>query len=517
MYMLLHKNATFKWTDECQQAFEKLREAMYTTPILAYADMNKPFILSCDASTTGIGFVLSQMDEQHGERPIACGGRALRGSEKQWSTTELEGLALVEAVHEYHYFLANQKFVVYSDHISLSWLKEIKHKNGRLFRWSLLLQNYDMDIKYKSGKSNANADMLSRIEYDKTPAEDPQDDIYDTVMTISHNDDKNATHETQSEMTLLTFEYENEVSIETSAAVNATQADPPSTQTEIFAVSVTEDLAQKQRDCPDIGRIIRYLEQGDLPLDAKLARQTVYEAEDYFFKDDVLYHKHLPRNKNLQKHHLVHHQIAVPIAHRTEILRNYHEIGHIGIERVFASIRHKYFWPTLYADCRQYVKSCINCQRAKRDYHKTNQPLQPLPIPAAIFDRWHIDIVGPFPVSNGYKYILTCVESFTRYPEIIPLKNQEAITVADALFNNVLCRFGFPRELISDRGANFLSEVVKRLCQLCSIRQVLTSAYHPQSNAVVERFHSTLGQCIKISLTRGDKLARFCASYCTII
>ena len=496
---LLHKGKVFHWTDACQQAFEKLRTAMYTTPILAYADMNKQFILSTDASSTGLGYVLSQIDDKHGERPLACGGRALRDSEKNWSTTELEGLALVEAVREFHYYLANQKFLVYSDHISLSWLKEIKHRNGRLFRWSLLLQNYDMEIKYKTGKSNANADMLSRIEHDKPTPENPEDDIYDQIMTINHNDDTTVTHNSQSQMTLLTFEYESEQSHLPSAEGIAQPLDPTIMQSELHAISVIENLAQKQRDCTDIGRIIKYIEEGELPQDGKLARQTVYEAEDYFFKNDILYHKHIPRNQNLQAHKLVTHQIAVPQSLRTEILRNYHETGHVGVERVYASIRHKYYWPTLYADCRQYVKTCLNCQRAKRDYHKKSPPLQPLET-VGIFERWQIDIIGPFPVSNGYKYVLTCVESFTRFPEFIPLENQEAITVADAIFNHLVCRYGTFSSLLSDRGCNFLSEVVKRLCQLCSIKQVFTSAYHPQCNGLTERIHSTLLNALRSHL-----------------
>ena len=374
---LLRKDHFYNWDSKCQEAFETLRTAMYTTPILAYANMDKPFVLSVDACSTGIGYVLSQLDDQQRERPIACGGCALRESEKHWSITELE--AFVEAVREYNYFLACQKFVVYSDHISLTWLKDIKHKNGRLFRWSLLLQSFDMEIKYKPGKSNANADMLSRIEYADTPPENPQDDIYDEVMTLNDNSHTEVISDTQPLVTMLAFEYENE-----SPAINVTQANVQSEssfeESVFHAVSVIEDLAQKQRDCPDIGRLIKYMEEGELPQNAKLDGQTVYEAEDYFFKNGMLYHKHLLHNKNVQQHQLVHHQIAVPMVLRTQILRNYHNTGHVGTERLFASIRHKYYWPTLYADVRQYVKSCIDCQQAKRDYHRKNPPLQPLQI-----------------------------------------------------------------------------------------------------------------------------------------
>ena len=130
--------------------------------------------------------MLSQHDKYGIERPLACGGRALHDCEKRYSVTCLEGLALVEAVREYHAFLANQHFDVYTDHISLKWLKEIKQHNGRLFRWSLILQHLDFDIHFKAGKKNNNADALSRLPFPEMPDEDLQDDLYDDVMTISN-------------------------------------------------------------------------------------------------------------------------------------------------------------------------------------------------------------------------------------------------------------------------------------------------------------------------------------------
>ena len=147
--------------------------------------MTKPFIITSDASTSAIGYVLSQLDDQGREHPIAFNGRSLRGSEKNWGITELEGLALVEAIKEYHPFLNHQRFTVYTDHISLTWLQSLKSNNGRLYRWSLLLQSYSFDIKYKAGKSNNNADALSRREYPPPPPEDPDDEVVNDDIHFS--------------------------------------------------------------------------------------------------------------------------------------------------------------------------------------------------------------------------------------------------------------------------------------------------------------------------------------------
>ena len=205
LHALLKKENNFQWTKECQDAFEKLRTAMTTTPVLMYADMSKPFILTTDASTSAIGYVLSQIGEDGQEHPIACNGRALRTNEQQWCVSELEGLALVEAVKEYHAFLSNNKFILYTDHVSLTWLQQIKAKNGRLLRWSLLLMGYNFEIRFKSGKSNSNADALSRREYPEPPPEDPDDDVTndDIYFSVINEANKQQLYTTEVE-----FEYE---------------------------------------------------------------------------------------------------------------------------------------------------------------------------------------------------------------------------------------------------------------------------------------------------------------------
>ena len=138
---LLRKDqVTLIWDDNYQAAFEKLRTAMCTTPVLSYAKMDKPFIISCDASQQSIGYILSQLDETtNREKPIAYSGRSLRDAERRWGITEIEGLALIEAIREFNVFLKHQRFTVITDHISLKFLQNIKNQNGRLFRWSLLL------------------------------------------------------------------------------------------------------------------------------------------------------------------------------------------------------------------------------------------------------------------------------------------------------------------------------------------------------------------------------------------
>src|SRR3989441_7567785 len=163
---LLQKDTKYCWTRECQQAFEQLKELMTTTPVLVHANLHKQFILATDASQDSIGYILSQEGSDGKEHPVAFSGRSLRKSEKNYSVTEKECLALIEGVKEFYPYLCNNDFVILSDHLSLKWLHQIKYGKGRLFRWSLALQGLTYTVNYKQGHTNRIADALSRRPYE---------------------------------------------------------------------------------------------------------------------------------------------------------------------------------------------------------------------------------------------------------------------------------------------------------------------------------------------------------------
>ncbi|VDI07259.1 Hypothetical predicted protein [Mytilus galloprovincialis] len=137
---LLRKDVPFEWTEKCQKAFDQLKQSLCSSPILAYPNMSRPFILTTDASGSAIAYILGQLDSEGQERVIAYGGRSLSEGEKAWPISELECLAVLEGIKTYHVYLANSHFKVYTDHHSLKWLSSIKQSTGRLARWSVLLQ-----------------------------------------------------------------------------------------------------------------------------------------------------------------------------------------------------------------------------------------------------------------------------------------------------------------------------------------------------------------------------------------
>jgi hypothetical protein len=121
-----------------------------------------------------------------------------------------------------------------------------------------------------------------------------------------------------------------------------------------------------------------------------------------------------------------------------------------------------------------------------------------MPVIAEPFKRIAIDLVGPFvPAStSGNRYVLTIVDVATRYPEAIPLKRIDTVTVAEALFA-VFCRMGCPNEVLSDCGTQFVSDLMSEIYRLLSVKPVTTTPYHPQSNGMVERFNGTLKSMLK--------------------
>lgn len=193
-------------------------------------------------------------------------------------------------------------------------------------------------------------------------------------------------------------------------------------------------------------------------------------------------------------------QIALPKVLRLDALK--HDSlaggGHLGIEKVRASLIQRYFWPRMHQDIVDYVKSCSRCQFAKRNYNPVKPPMQPMPARER-FECWQIDILTPLHKSpEGYEYILLCIDAGTHWPEAFPLKSQNAKEVANVLFENIFARYGAPSILFSDRGRNFMSKLINALCEIFDISRHHTSAYHPNTNGLVERQNSVIAQSLRV-------------------
>ena len=161
LHRLTRKKVEFQWDSACEESFKVLKESLVKRPVMAHPDFQLPFILTTDASGTGLGAVLSQL--QNGQdKPIAYASRSLTAAEKNYSTTERECLACVWATDQFKYFLAGAEFTLQTDHNPLVYLRGIKEPQGRLARWILKLEQYRYKMVYKAGKDIPHADSLSR-------------------------------------------------------------------------------------------------------------------------------------------------------------------------------------------------------------------------------------------------------------------------------------------------------------------------------------------------------------------
>ena len=151
------------WTSECEAAFQALKSALCSSPILMSPDFQQDFNVQTDASEQGVGAALSQLDEHGDDRPVAYYSHKLLPREERYSTVEKECYAIKLAVQNFHPYLMGRKFRIQTDHRSLEWLNNVKETNPRLTRWSLFLQSYSFDIEYRTGHRNGNADGLSHF------------------------------------------------------------------------------------------------------------------------------------------------------------------------------------------------------------------------------------------------------------------------------------------------------------------------------------------------------------------
>ena len=242
------------------------------------------------------------------------------------------------------------------------------------------------------------------------------------------------------------------------------------------------------------------IDAADLPAIAR-AQQTDEEIKEY---DEKL--KDFPLQNNLLIKCDVssyHPRPFVPSSMRKDIFHNFHNLSHPGVKGSLRLVKSRYFWPGMDKDIRLWTRECTSCQVSKINRHTKSEVL-PLEIPSQRFETVNIDIVGPLPPSYlpgseyhcSFRYLLTCIDRNTKWIEAIPMIDITAKSVAYAFLQGWISRFGVPLYVITDRGTQFESELFRELSSLVGFHRLRTSAYHPQTNGMVERMHRTLKTAI---------------------
>ena len=240
---------------------------------------------------------------------------------------------------------------------------------------------------------------------------------------------------------------------------------------------------------------------------------TPVEAEKvsvgYLIKDNILMRKWSPTEYNNSEKGKTVYQIVVPTVHRREVLELAHDLpmsGHLGVRKTYNRVLQHFFWPGLKRDVAKWCKECHTCQLGGKPNQNIPQaPLHPIPAFDEPFSHIIIDCVGPLPKTKSQnEYLLTIMCSSTRFPEAIPLRSIKTNTILKALIK-FFTLFGLPKSIQSDQGTNFMAHAFQQVMNQLGIKQYKSSAYHPESQGALERFHQTLKTMIKMYCIENSK------------
>ena len=469
------KRTKVKWGEREEEAFNQLKEACTSAPILAYPNYSLPFILHTDSSTDGLGAVLYQKQE-NGTRVIAYASRALSASEANYAPHKLEFLALKWAVTDKfkEYLYGGNWFEVYTDNNPLTYILSTAKLDACGQRWVAELANFNFTLHYKPGSTNTVADALSRIvwpdvlsqqeteEYESMPA--------NLVQTICCG--------VMVESLMETCSYSGSV-VPLEPHVPATrgwnkddwsnlQLKDPHLNTIIDAIKTKKNLRIHSKDDPTLKHYIRLLPQ-------------------LVLIENVLYRKTYTDNSQQRE---IRYQLILPKFLFQRVMKGCHdEVGHQGRDRTLSLVRERFYWDTLYRDVSSYIEHCPRCIRRKKRTHRA--PMQPI-FASQPMEIIHLDHLTLEPCKGKFESVLVVTDHFTRYAQAYPVKNQTAKTTAKVLWEEFLRHYGFPQKILTDQGPGFESALFQQLLDIANTEKLRTTSYHPQTNGQCERFNSTL-------------------------
>ena len=434
---LLSKDAAWTWDTPQQQAFQRIKDILCSSEILALYDMDKPTVVTADASSHGLGAALLQRQEDNTLRPVCYASRSLAPAELNYAQIEKEALASTWACEKFSEYLVGLKgFTLETDHKPLVPLlgtnKALSDLPPRLQRFRLRLMRFNYQIVHVPGKNIETADALSRA---------PQSEISEAEK-----------------------QFLEDTNVYINSVITSMPASPGRMQ-ELKVHQEQDELCQAiihycKNEWPD-----KHL----LPTPLKMYWQ--YRG-NFTIVGGLL---------------LMDSRIFIPSALRLDILSKLHD-GHQGITRTRARSRQSVWWPGISKQIEDMVKECSICAREQND---RREPLFPTPLPDRPWQRVGTDLL----TYKSVKYI-TVVDYFSRYVEIAVLKREDSLCTINAL-KSIFARHGVPEEVMSDNGPQYDSAEFANFAKDYGFTHVTSSPGFPRANGAAERSVQTLKAMIR--------------------
>jgi len=446
----------------------------------------EPCILDTDASDVAVGAVLSQKI-QGVERPIAFFSRVMNVTQRNYCTTRRELLAAVMAFQHFRHYLLGIPVILRTDHASLKWLHSLRHPEGILARWLETLQEFQITIEHRPGKQHSNVDGISRPfckqcwakgdkcswvdEARETEELERADEIADMVGPTSDVDIHDLSHMTPDNC--------------------------PDVRRITFLPEMSDDdIAVMQAEDDELGPVIEWLKHGETPSPDDLRTFSLNTRKLWdlvpmiHLCSDVLVYR--PNDDSELK-------LVVPFALHRKLFDMNHSgplAAHLGSHRMTQALRANFYWMGMRRDVEQWCKECETCAKGHGPPSRGHGTLQKVQTGAPM-DIVAIDILSGLPTTkDGSKYILVVTDYFTKWTEAYPLPDAEASTCLRVLYNQFFSRFGLPRQLHSDMGRNFESNLFKELCQLVGTHKSHTTAFNAKCDGQSERSIRSLLQML---------------------
>ena len=441
LILLTRKDTNFEFTETHRQSFTSLKSALISAPILTIYNPDLPCELYTDASRVGIGSILMQRKSATSQPSvIAYFSKRLTPEQEKWSTCDLEGLAVIESIENFDCYLRSLPFKVFTDNSALSWIANSAKLKGRLHRWFLRLQTYTFSIHYRKGVTQQHADALSRA-----PVNPPSE----------------------------AKDMDPQTGKITDMRIQETQAPSPSNYFKVFHITEQE------------------------PIDMDLIRKfqtSVKEISKPIIKNGIITVK--IRGKELT---------VIPPELINTILKFYHHnFNHQNSRKTLKAITHRYFWPTVKEDTKNYIKFCDTCQRIKAS--PIHGEMQLMPCPNEPFEFMSIDTMVMGNAAKGSKnYCQVIIDHCTRYTWTLATKFNTTSAAISAL-QQVITTFQAPKILLMDNGKNFISKEFKNFVRSHGTIIKYTSTYTPQTNGTCERVNQTLKKGLQMAQLENPKL-----------